>query len=152
MPLKTISSPPFIASHLHPFIVWERIRGSAERAGKLLHRCVNISLSSLFTSLQLYLFPSSQLFTAARFQQKNSCISADTEIVKTPRRNRWETIKVNHRLIINIMLHTLRVEDYSRASPFPSHFSDAPSSLFSFALLLNALKLCPKSHTSTSIL
>lgn len=29
--LKMISSHPFIASHFHPFIVWERVYGSTER-------------------------------------------------------------------------------------------------------------------------
>lgn len=31
VPLKMISSHPFIASHFHPFIVWERVYGSTER-------------------------------------------------------------------------------------------------------------------------
>lgn len=50
VPMKMISSPPFITSHFHQFAVWERIYGSSERErGKkfeLLQHCVNISLSS----------------------------------------------------------------------------------------------------------
>lgn len=55
VPLKMISSHPFIASHFHSFIVLERIYGSTDRERKLelLHHCVNISLSSFLPAISL---------------------------------------------------------------------------------------------------
>ncbi len=56
VPWKMISSLPFIASHFHPFIVWERVHGGTERERKFesLHPSVNISLSSFYASVRLY--------------------------------------------------------------------------------------------------
>lgn len=63
VPLKMISSHPFIASHFHPFTVWER----AQRGRKFesLHPSVNISLSSFMSLFWLYSFLSPQLCTVS---------------------------------------------------------------------------------------
>ena len=59
VPLKMISSHPFIASRFHPFVVWERVYGSAERGRKFesLHPSINISLSPCMPLFRLYSSP-----------------------------------------------------------------------------------------------
>lgn len=88
---------------------WEDLWKHRESTGEILHRCVNISLSFLLTSIQLKSFFSPQPITAARALSWRT--RAFTEAVKLCGHNRWKTMKVNHQSYVAYLRQRWGLQD-----------------------------------------
>lgn len=133
VPLKMISSHPFIASHFHPFIVWERVHWSTERKFESLHPSVNISLSS-FMPLFSFIHSSHHscalwalFLTSRQLQWYNNAVHG--KYVSFLVKNKWVNCNALH------MCCCRRGVVYSTPPSSLSAFSKAAISLFSCHVL-----------------